>query len=292
MESESVRHGVVVGVDGSSASDNAVLWAAHDAALRHVPLTLVYAQGAASTSTWLDVPVSEDYWPALSRHGHDVLAAASQVAQAAGGESLTVVDKLVPGHAVATLIDYSREADLVVVGSRGLGKWGRRILGSVSSSLAVHAHGPVAVIHDTGEPPPATAPVVVGIDGSPASELATEIAFDEASRRGVELVVVHTWNDLDYEFPDVKWTDLKPREERVLAEQLAGWGERYPDVAVRRVVLRDKPARQVLEQAKDAQLVVVGSRGRGGFTGMLLGSVGAEVLHSAQVPVIVARRSS
>lgn len=295
MKSQTGRHGIVVGIDGSPAAAAAVRWAAHDALLRRVPLTLFYAQSVATAPTWLDVPLSPDYWQIQDRQGAEVLAAARRIAQEAAGtgEPLTIVDKAAPGHAVGTLIDFSREADLVVVGSRGLGKWGRRILGSVSSSLVLHAHGPVAVIHQGDDAPVSpTAPVVVGLDGSPASELATEIAFDEASRRGVELVVVHTWNDLDYEFPDVEWTDLRPREERVLAEQLAGWAERYPDVALRRVVTRDRPARQLLEQAESAQLVVVGSRGRGGFTGMLLGSVSSEVVHSARVPVIVARRPS
>lgn len=293
MKSPSERRGIVVGIDGSSSSDAAVWWAAQDAALRRVPLILVYAQGTAAAPVWLDVPLSEQYWQVQEQHGRDVLAAARRVAQeaTAAAEPLHIVEKLTPAHAVATLIDCSREADLVVVGSRGLGKWGRRILGSVSSTLVLHANGPVAVIHD-GVSVSESAPVVVGLDGSSASELATEIAFDEASRRGVELVVVHTWNDLDYNFPDVRWTDLKPREERVLAEQLAGWAERYPDVAVRRIVMRDNPARQLLEQGESAQLIVVGSRGRGGFTGMLLGSVSSEVLHSARVPVIVARRSS
>jgi nucleotide-binding universal stress UspA family protein len=122
--------------------------------------------------------------------------------------------------------------------------------------------------------------------------LAIEIAFDEASRRGVELIVVHTWHDVDYEFPDVKWTDLTPREDRVVSEQLAGWCERYPDVVVRRELMRDRPARQLVEQSQGAQLVIVGSRGRGGFVGMMLGSVSATVVESVRIPVIVARGSA
>ncbi|MUL83798.1 MULTISPECIES: universal stress protein [unclassified Mycolicibacterium] len=293
MESQGVRRGIVVGVDGSPSSDTAVAWAARDAALRGVELTLVHALPGAMSPVWLDVALPEDYLQYQDEQAQDVLDAAHRVAleaiEATGARPLTIVDKAVPGHAVATLIEYSRHADLVVIGSRGLGKWGRRLLGSVSSSLAHHAHGPVAVIPENERP--STAPVVVGVDGSRASELATEIAFDEASRRGVELVVVHTWTDLNFEFPDLKWDDLSTEAERALAEQLAGWGERYPDVAVRRVVMPDKPARQLLAQAETAQLVVVGSRGRGGFTGMLLGSVSSAVVHSAQTPVIVARRS-
>ncbi|WKG02645.1 universal stress protein [Mycolicibacterium sp. HK-90] len=290
MSEHDVRHGIVVGVDGSPSSDAAVAWAARDAVLRGVQLTLVYALPGAMSPIWLDVALPQDYWDFQDQQGREALDAARRVAveATAGTGTLRIVDKAVPGHAVATLIEYSRRADLVVVGSRGLSKWGRRLLGSVSSSVAHHAHGPVAVIPENERP--ATAPVVVGVDGSPASELATEIAFDEASRRGVELVVVHTWTDLNAEFPDVKWDDLSPQAERALAEQLAGWGERYPDVAVRRVVMPDKPARQLLAQAETAQLVVVGNRGRGGFTGLLLGSVSSTVVHSSTAPVIVARQ--
>jgi nucleotide-binding universal stress UspA family protein len=137
------------------------------------------------------------------------------------------------------------------------------------------------------------APVVVGIDGSPASESATAIAFDEASRRGVELVAVHVWSDITYyEFPDVEWlTKMKEQAEESLAQRLAGWQERYPDVSVRRVVARDRPSHELVEQSESAQLVVVGSHGRGGFAGMLLGSVSAAVAESARMPVIVARSS-
>lgn len=289
MSDHDVRHGIVVGVDGSPASDNAVVWAARDAVLRGVQLTLIYALPGAASPVWLDVALPQDYWDYQNETGQKVLDAAQQVAREAAGEhALRIVAKSVPGHAVATLIEYSRRADLVVVGSRGLSKWGRRLLGSVSSSLAHHAHGPVAVIPE-GERPP-TAPVVVGVDGSPASELATEIAFDEASRRGVELIVLHTWTDLNFEFPAIRWNDLSEEAERALSEQLAGWCERYPDVAVRRVVMPDEPARQLLAQAEAAQLVVVGNRGRGGFAGMLLGSVSSAVVHSATAPVIVARQ--
>ncbi|SUA04531.1 UspA domain-containing protein [Mycolicibacterium fortuitum] len=289
MSDHDVRHGIVVGVDGSPASDNAVAWAARDAALRGVQLTLIYSLPGAASPVWLDVALPQDYWDYQNETGQKVLDAAQQVAREAAGEhALRIVAKSVPGHAVATLIEYSRRADLVVVGSRGLSKWGRRLLGSVSSSLAHHAHGPVAVIPE-GERP-STAPVVVGVDGSPASELATEIAFDEASRRGVELIVLHTWTDLNFEFPAIRWNDLSEEAERALSEQLAGWCERYPDVAVRRVVMPDEPARQLLAQAEAAQLVVVGNRGRGGFAGMLLGSVSSAVVHSATAPVIVARQ--
>lgn len=293
MSEASVRHGIVVGVDGSSTSDAAVAWAARDAALRRVPLTFIHVLPMAAGPAWLDMGLPDDYWAGQEKHGREIVAAAQDIANkiTAGGEPLQMSSEVVSGNSVSTLIDHSRHADLLVVGSRGLGKWSRRVLGSVSSSLVRHAHCPVAVIRD-GQKPRDDASIVVGVDGSPASELATEIAFDEASRRGVELVVVHTWNDVDYEFPDVKWTDLKPREDRVVSEQLAGWCERYPDVVVRRELMRDRPAHQLVEQSEGAQLVVVGSRGRGGFVGMMLGSVSAAVVETVQVPVIIARGSA
>jgi nucleotide-binding universal stress UspA family protein len=139
-------------------------------------------------------------------------------------------------------------------------------------------------------PTPAMAPVVVGIDGSPASEAATAFAFEEASRRGVELVAVHAWSDFAaLELPGIDWSDVEKQAEEALAERLAGWQERYPDVTIQRVVVADRPAHQLLAWSESAQLTVVGSHGRGGFAGMLLGSVSSAVAESARMPVIVAR---
>jgi len=136
------------------------------------------------------------------------------------------------------------------------------------------------------------APVLVGIDGSPASELATAIAFDEATRRNVGLVALHAWSDLDVsEWPGFDWPATQSIAEEVLAERLAGWQEQYPDVEVIRTVVQAQPARRLVEESKGAQLVVVGSRGRGGFAGMLVGSVGETVAQMAPVPVIVAREA-
>ena len=131
---------------------------------------------------------------------------------------------------------------------------------------------------------------------SATSELAAEIAFDEASRRGVELVAFHAWTDMGpLEFPragwaPIEWRNIKEREETAFVEYLARWQDRYPQVAVRPTVVADRPANRLLEQAEDAQLVVVGSHGRGGAAGALLGSVSNALVNSAQVPVIVARR--
>ena len=130
----------------------------------------------------------------------------------------------------------------------------------------------------------------VGIDGSPASEAATALAFDEASRRGVELVALHAWSDIAV-FPalGMDWHNRESQGQEVLAERLAGWQEQYPDVPVKRLLVCDRPSRWLLEESERAQLVVVGSHGRGGFRGMLLGSVSSAVAQAATVPVIVVR---
>lgn len=292
MSSPTTLHGIVVAADGSAPGNVAVDWAARDAVRRGVPLTLVHVVAPKDLRMWIEVPAPAEYMRWQTERGERVMAEAEGIAErAAEGRHLTVVKQVVAGEVIATLLDMSKDADMVVVGCRGLGAWGRRLLGSVSSAVVQHAHCPVAVIHD--EDPlmdhPDQAPVVVGVDGSEAAEHAVAIAFDEASRRGVDLVAVHAWNDVDYEFPDIKWVDHTERGERIIAECLAGYCEKYPDVTVHKVLVRDRPARQLLQQSEAAQLLVVGSHGRGGFAGMLLGSVSSEVVQSARMPVIVAR---
>jgi nucleotide-binding universal stress UspA family protein len=155
-----------------------------------------------------------------------------------------------------------------------------------------HAHCRVAVIGDAVPvgPKDLRGPVVVGIDGSPASELATAIAFDEASRRRVDLVAMHAWRDPDLsKGMDMDWSALQSIAIKNLTERLAGWRERYPDVTVHPHVVWDNPAHHLLGEAKSAQLLVVGSHGRGGFAGMVLGSVSTAVAQAARIPVIVAR---
>jgi nucleotide-binding universal stress UspA family protein len=131
----------------------------------------------------------------------------------------------------------------------------------------------------------------LGIDGSIASEAATALAFDEASRRGVDLVALHAWSDVGIPplFINDWWYDLQTEARELLAERLAGWQEKYPDVHVDRRIVCDVPAHALVAESRVAQLVVVGSHGRGGFAGMLLGSVGAAVAHASDAPVIVVR---
>ncbi|ETW22395.1 universal stress protein [Mycobacterium gastri 'Wayne'] len=295
------RLGIVVGVDGSAASNAAVAWAAQDATLRHLPLTLVHMVNAA-VPMWPEMPMSMSMAAWQEEDGRQVLEQAVKIAEQAmqAHREITIHSELRWSPPVPTLVELSAEAELVVLGSYGRGAVARAVLGSVGSALLRRAKCPVAVVRDQ-DPASAVpahpaqlqqAPVVVGIDGSPVSELATPIAFDEASRRGVELKAVHAWSDLEVvDLPGLDWSTVKAEAEQTVAERLAGWQERYPDVTVHRLVVCDRPARELIGQAQTAQLVVLGSHGRGGFTGMLLGSVSNAVVHSVRTPVIVARPS-
>jgi len=295
MSAAEKRYGIVVGVDGSASSNSAVCWAARDAAMRNVPLTLVHMLKAfLPTFAQIPMPTGAAVW--REDDGRRVLEEAVKIAEDAttAAGKIQISCKMQWSPPVPTLVKMSDEAEMVVVGSDGRGAVGRLFLGSVSSAVVRNASCPVAVIHDDDPVMPQLhqAPVLVGIDGSPASELAAAVAFDEASRRGVELTALHTWLEVeDLEIPGVEWAAVKAEAERSLGAGLAGWQERYPGVRVRRLVARDRPARQLIEQSQSAQLVVVGSYGRGGLTGALLGSVSNAVVHAVHTPVIVARPS-
>ncbi|HUB53623.1 MAG TPA: universal stress protein [Mycobacterium sp.] len=299
MSNRSVHHGIVVGVDGSPSSDAAVRWAAREAEMRNAPLSLVHiverppwgmlALGGGAVSPLIET--SE--W--RKTEGEDVISAAVKLAEDSvkDGSSLQIHSEVYFSATGPALFDLSTHAQMIVVGCRGHGRVERVLLGSMSAGLIHHAHCPVAVIHDEMSiaSRPSQLPVVVGIDGSPASELATAIAFDEASWRGVELIAVHAWADAQVsDIPSIEWSAQQAVGEEALSERLAGWRERYPDVAVRRKIVLDAPAHHLLDEAESAQLLVVGSRGRGGFSGMLLGSVSTAVAQAARVPVIVARQ--
>jgi nucleotide-binding universal stress UspA family protein len=295
MSSSVERYGIVAGVDGSAASHAAVFWAAGEAAMRNIPLTLVHAFNTfVPTFPHIPMVTGEVVWP--EDDSRAVLEQAVKIAQDAvpAGQNIVIVSELKYLPPVPTLIEMSEGAEMVVVGCNGRGAVARVVLGSVSSSVVHRAKCPVAVIHEEASdlPPSHGAPVLVGIDGSPASELAAGIAFDEASRRGVDLRALHAWSDVEYfELPGYDWTAVKAEAERNLAECLTGWQERYPDVVVDCIVVRDRAARQLVEQSESAQLVVVGSRGRGHLSGAMLGSVSNAVVQAVSVPVIVARSS-
>jgi nucleotide-binding universal stress UspA family protein len=137
---------------------------------------------------------------------------------------------------------------------------------------------------------PAKAPVLLGTDGSMASELATEIAFRESSMRGADLMVLHAASDIDMsQLLNTKYSAGLAGVGEMLTGHLTRYQERYPDVHVQQIVMDDRPTTHLLNISEKAQLVVVGSHGRGGFAGMALGSVSTAVAHASRTPVIVAR---
>jgi nucleotide-binding universal stress UspA family protein len=286
MDVQQAGRPVTVGVDGSVSSEQAVRWAAREARRRKAPLRVVQAVDPTAPPHQYAVPgygpdVHEIRTRAARAHLQDAARAAAEEAS-----GVTVEQEILEGFPIARLLDESRTAQLVVIGDRGLGGVAGRLLGSVAVALTARGGCPVAVVR--GRTSAVEGPVVVGVDGSPVSEAALEYAFDAADARSAELVVVYAWRDLLLD----RATPLEAIEQQgraELAERLAGWGGKYPDVRVRRVVVRDAPARTIVEQSAAAQLVVVGSHGRGSVGGLLLGSVSNAVLHRAECPVVVVR---
>jgi nucleotide-binding universal stress UspA family protein len=280
---------VVVGIDGSDAALAAVRLGAAEAALRQRPLRLVHA------FIWplMRVPLGPDpLGPpegGLANEAERLAVAAAGVAEEAA-PGLTVTSEVVVGAPAAVMLREARDAHMIVLGDRGLGGFGALVLGSVAVQVASHATCPILVARGTIR---ASGPVVVGVDGSEVSGRAVGFAFEEASLRGAPLVALHAWR-----FPvSGQAGDMLPlvydaeqvaeEEEPVLAAATAGWSERYPEVTCTRSMRRARPAKALVEESERAQLVVVGARGRGGFTGLLLGSVSHAVLHHGRCPVAI-----
>jgi nucleotide-binding universal stress UspA family protein len=294
---------IVVGVDESPGSARAVDWAAAEAARRHGSLRLVNAvadltpfgaEGAVYGVTNLDATKMDEHAAmAMGRATSLLDRVAADVRRT--HPTLAVTTRLVRDNAAAALRQQSADAGMTVVGSRGAGRLTGVILGSVALTIASDNPAPVAVIH-RHDPIDATGPVVVGVDGSAGSEGAIALAIEEAALRNTGLVAVHSWNDfvIDQEFPELPLTvDLEALEQEeyaLLSEQLAGWQDKYPDVQIQHNVVRRRPTHALLDASKNAQLLVVGSRGRGGFTGLLLGSTSHALVAHGRCPVIVARQ--
>jgi nucleotide-binding universal stress UspA family protein len=282
--------GVVVGMDGSDSALRAVRWAAREAALRKMPLRIVHASPHYPE---IGHGAAEREWPLARQIAHGLVGRARQVAER-DQPDLDVETSVVTGPPARTLTEASRTAALLVVGARGLDGFAGLHLGSVAATVSAYARCPVVIVRrvvapDTDRP----APVVVGVDGSPRSRLALDFAFAFAARRQLPLIAVHSWRESSPHSARQVLTeaanqrDLADEAERTLAEALAGWSERYPDVPVARELRRDRPVNALLSFSPQAELLVVGSRGHGGFAGMLLGSTSEALVRYASGPVAV-----
>lgn len=279
---------VVVGVDGSAVARNAARWAAWEAARRGVDLRIVYADATAQ-------PVLGEAHPA---HVRDEVARWLDAAVEGAREQapkVPLVAASVPGTPEKVLIAESEHAGLLVVGDRGFGGFTGLLAGAVAVKAAAHARCSVVVVPDVGEPLrfPVTGPVVAGLDDAGSAEPVLAHAFAVAASRTVPLHVVHTWEVVGI---DLKWLrtrlpeqEVSENEERFVAEALAGWSERFPEVEVLRFVGRGSPTAELLARASAAQLVVVGAHGRGGVAGAHLGSTSHKLIHHSPCPVLVVR---
>ncbi|MGH4027241.1 MAG: universal stress protein [Pseudonocardiaceae bacterium] len=282
---------VVVGVDGSSAALDAVRWAAARARSLHRPLTLLHATIWPLMTHPAPPTVPAHYQSVMVEAARGWLDGARENAEYVA-PGLPIHEQLSTGDPRPVLLAESARAREIVVGSRGLGGFTGMLVGSVATALTQHAQCPVVVVRAEGDP---HGPVVVGVDGSPTGERALGYAFDAASRMQAPLVALHTWSDVGVGElwgppPDLlDWESIGQNEQCLLAERLAGWGEKYPDVTVRQLVQRDRPAHALAEAGRRARLLVVGARGRGGFTGMLLGSTSRFLVHHATCPLAVVR---
>jgi nucleotide-binding universal stress UspA family protein len=291
MYCRAMRSTIVVGVDGSAASDAAVRWAAREAIMHGAPIKLINV--VAPTLVSSAMAPNHTITQGEENGARQILNQARQIVDEQAGEKQPDIhiERRYAG-VVPTLVDASNDAQMIVVGNSGR-SFGREIIGSVSAGLLHHANCPVTFVPDPGSAQHGIrddAPVLVGIDGSTASEAAAALAFDEASRRGAPLIALLAWSDVGV-FPilGMDWRTYRDEGAELLGERLAGWQERYPDVQVRRRLVCDLPERWLVDESKNAQLVVLGSGGRGGYAGMHLGSVPSAVVRSARVPVIVVR---
>jgi nucleotide-binding universal stress UspA family protein len=296
MALDDVQARIVVGVDGSSPAQAAVGWAAAEAAVQQRPLHVVHGfiWPLVRPRVSLESPVEGLVGGGLQAAAEGILDdAATQARSVSPG--LEVTTELVVGEAAAAMLARTAGAQMLVLGSRGMGGFLGLLVGSVSVKVASHAPCPVVVVRPrddgAGEPSGAAGRVVVGVDGSDVSALAVRFAFETAARRGVGLTALRAWDVPAPVHPSLLsfLPKVEEEESQELTHALDGDRRRFPDVDVRTQLVNGHAAQALVRASRSAELVVVGSRGRGGFTGMLLGSVSQAVLQHAHGPVAVVR---
>jgi nucleotide-binding universal stress UspA family protein len=291
MNTSVIRGSVVVGVDGSPHSDVAIDWAVHCAQSQHRPLTIVHAAGKPGITEALgdDCEVRRDRRIA----GRQITDRALARVQKAD-PSFPVSVWMTVDDARDTLRTAAKDASVLVLGTRGRGTLARWLLGSVSADVSAHAPCPVVVVRPPADGSLADT-IVVGVDGTAASAGAIEFGFELASWEHKPLIVLHAVGDGASPYLDL---DLLTYEQRLalsdehelqMAESLAGFAEKYPDVVASQRLVQDPAAKALGTASRQAWAVVVGSRGRGGAAAALLGSVSRSLVEHAQSTVAVVR---
>ncbi len=298
---------IVVGIDGSESSKDALRLAAAEAALHDAKLRVVCA--------W---HIPEGLYAGGWAPGIDVASGFEEAARDIASEAVSDLARLQPGldreshlvrgHAAAALVEESRGADLLVVGSRGLGGFRSLLLGSVSDQVAHHASCPVLIARSSGRPVSSDlhrGVIVVGVDGSTESRAALRFALEEAALRQATLKVVCASESVE---PTVFGPSLTPLSGNVesaraveemqtrrnwaqgTVERMLGELESEAQgVRVERRPCEGEPISVLVDESEHSDLLVVGSRGRGGFASTLLGSVSRECAHHARCPVVIVR---
>lgn len=276
-----------MGVDGSRTGLEAAGWAATEAKLRGVPLTVAYA-----VPKWLceqEAPHYAEVARWMRDSAHTVLTAAQDRARREWPQ-VSVEGVLLPGDPRSALVKASERAELLVVGNRGVGGVRGLLIGSAAHGVATHARTNVVLVHH--QPAVPRGEIVAGTDNSPGAERAIEFAFREAGLRGARLRVVYAWawpRPSGFEPAD---RDSEQDALDLLKDRLAGHRDRHPAVDVVPEVVHGHPLEVLKEAATGADLLVVGSRGHGQLAGMLLGSISQALLHHTPCPLAVVRASS
>ena len=272
-------HGIVAGYDGSPGAAQALRWAAREARARDTELTVCLAW----TPDHMELPTENDLCDLARQHGQEILTRGLPYAESLLGPGRIRAD-LAGGPAARVLCERSRNADMVVVGSRGHSELPGLRLGSVSWQVAGHASGRVVVVRGPWRPanqPPG--PVVAGVDGSAAGRAAIVFAFEEAALRGVPLLAVCALTDAPGRLGEIR--RIREDFENLMTDE----AKAHPEISVWHRILPGTPRSALLAAAAEAQLLVVGARGRGGFDEMSLGSIAHAVLQYAACPVAVVR---
>ncbi|MEW2592401.1 universal stress protein [Micromonospora aurantiaca] len=281
---------ILVGYDGSADASVALNWALDEAGRSGRPVRLAYVFEWLTVTGWIGPGVAPGVWPdEAARQQVDELVRKAAADAAADRPGLTVHGEVFDGPPALVLQERSVDAGMLVLGSRGHGGFGGLLAGSTAVSVTAHAHCPVVVVRD-GQAA-TSGPVVVGSDGSESALRALGFAVERAAQRDVPLRVLRAW-----EPPGDRWVppDFDPEQvaasERAAAEaELAPWRESFPDVPVEIEAVPGSASALLVEASRSAQLVVVGSRGRGGLRGMLLGSVSQQLIQHSHCPVAVVR---